>query len=135
MSSDPQNKAVKIAAFVSVALVVIAFTSGAGIASIVTKFSRNDLMSIPAGSHTIAFDQSKSTLIRSEKILPPTLRVELIRGGDVLCSSMETPTINTSKSFTEYTLSQPIVGCPDVQKGDIVKAVWTFRNEVEVSSR
>lgn len=135
--NSPNATVRKTVAFLVTILIVGAFTSGAGIASIFQNLNREsaEFLSLPLGEHILAIDQRDKTLIKTEKILPPMLRVEIIRDGETICESIERPTINTSKTFTEYSLNRPIAGCPNVEKGDIVKAVWTFHNEVEVSAR
>lgn len=132
MSHDGR-KAVRMAVGISVSLVAMVFAAGAGLASIAQQLTGDQ--NVPLGESLFAVDQQSRTLIRKEKIAPPLLKVEIIRKGEVLCESVETPTINTSKTFTEYSLSKSITGCPTVETGDLVKATWIFQNEVEISSR
>lgn len=137
MSHDVKRKATVIVSFASLVLIGVALTSGMGVASIFEAMNRDNsgILSVPVSTKVLTIDQSNKTLVQKEKVLPPTLKVEIVRNGAILCEAYETPTINTSKSFTEYSLTRPVSGCPDLAKGDIVKATWVFRNEVEVSSR
>ena len=123
----------------SVIATFVAFSTGVGAVSVLEKISNNqgkfDNL-VLSKDDTLLIDQSaKTAVMRGETIHPPMLKIEIVRNGLVLCQAVETPTVNTSKSFVEYSLNRPITGCPDVIKGDIVKATWTFLNEVEVSSK
>lgn len=62
-----------------------------------------------------------------------TLRVEVVRDGDILCRGEGQPSLSESGYQNEYYL-KPIANCPKLEDGDAVGVTWIQSTKVNISS-
>lgn len=58
-----------------------------------------------------------------------TVRVEVVRNGEVVCSA---PELNISDT-DNYTESKPMSSCPPLRDDDVFRAIWQQTNEIKIS--
>lgn len=111
---------------------MLALFTGVGATTVIERLTNN---STNDEVHYIRsnLQAEKGMFVESETFNAPVLRVEVIRDGQIICTRSETPSISESSKFIEYAVNRPISGCPDVKRGDSIKATWTFHNELKLS--
>ena len=65
---------------------------------------------------------------------PTTLRVEIVRGGEVIRAGTAPPSIAEVGLETRYSLEKPVANCPPLSSGDTVRSTWIQSSEVNISS-
>ncbi len=131
---DRNRLSVKMKTFIAMVFGVcasLALFTGVGMTTVIQKIT-NSPEEVPYIRSN--FQAEKGMFVETETFNPPLLKVEVIRDGQIICTRSETPSISESSKFIEYAVNRPISGCPDVKRGDSIKATWTFHNELKLSS-
>ena len=104
---------------------LMAFSMGVGGAAITESIA----MTASAAKQPILLERADA--IKN----PTTLRVEIVREGNIICSGTATPSVTSIGYETRYSLDKPVANCPPLSAGDTVRSTWIQSSEVDISLR